>query len=492
MLISLQIPEILSHPWFNSSVPSFDHHNVTVVAPPQLPPSPSTLARPIASRKLIDPELLMSLRVIWGRHADSRGESIIKDLCSPAGQGVHAKAFYFLLRQYRDDSIRNNLSGKMALERVNTGRDKANFNLRWESGSSVVNRTCAGTRNHMLSVDPPYSRTSAPSSGPVSVVVAPPMRRDGSAISGYSTSRERAPSPAGPRAPATRTRGDWNTKTFAHQDLARVLSSGRPESGFGCGGPRPRPPRRGYTYSQPVTKPDVSTVQFPQQPRASDPITQRRPKSVIDLPLSTSFKKLSVLVSPGDRSNVASNTSAAQSSVPHSAPAKTIHAPIPISVSRSRLEIKMTLDSDSLTQPGHQLTTVRQSEAINGSDVNVNRLSTQTSAAPSDSGPPRGGRWRQVEAIRARGHHGPSHRVISRIYEGQDKENQMVTEQGWTTVVAEESGDKPVGLGVSRDVGKVGNVTYLPDSEAVKWKKDKKARRECLLSLPMSKLILLL
>ncbi len=53
---------------------------------------------------MIDPELLSSLRIIWGRHTDVHGESIRRDLCSPAGQGVHAKAFYYLLGKYRQES----------------------------------------------------------------------------------------------------------------------------------------------------------------------------------------------------------------------------------------------------------------------------------------------------------------------------------------------------------------------------------------------------
>jgi len=41
--------------------------------------------------------------VIWGRHADPQGEIIKRDLCAPAGSGVHAKAFYFLLGKYREE-----------------------------------------------------------------------------------------------------------------------------------------------------------------------------------------------------------------------------------------------------------------------------------------------------------------------------------------------------------------------------------------------------
>jgi len=76
------------------------------ILPPPLPPSPSVLARPIPSSEMIDLELFTSLRIIWGRYADANGDCIRRDLCSRAGHGVYAKAFYFLLDRYRDESFR--------------------------------------------------------------------------------------------------------------------------------------------------------------------------------------------------------------------------------------------------------------------------------------------------------------------------------------------------------------------------------------------------
>ncbi|CAK5274766.1 unnamed protein product [Mycena citricolor] len=99
----ITIPEILSHPWL-CTTPSPE--KMLCAPTPSLPPSPSTLARPIGHPSLIDAELLESLRIIWGRHTDAECTSIKRDLCSPAGQGVHAKAFYFLLCQYREESLR--------------------------------------------------------------------------------------------------------------------------------------------------------------------------------------------------------------------------------------------------------------------------------------------------------------------------------------------------------------------------------------------------
>ena len=79
--------------------------NFYTIFPPPLPPSPNVLARPIASSDMIDPELFSCLRIIWGRYADANGDCIRRDLCSPAGRGVYAKAFYFLLDKYRNESL---------------------------------------------------------------------------------------------------------------------------------------------------------------------------------------------------------------------------------------------------------------------------------------------------------------------------------------------------------------------------------------------------
>ncbi|KAF9525093.1 kinase-like domain-containing protein [Crepidotus variabilis] len=105
----ITIPDILKHPWLTSqSTVSFlatDGKTYSLLPPP-LPPSPTLLASPLASPDLIDSELFSSLKVIWGRHVDPKGESIRRDLCSPSGQGVHTKAFYFLLGKYREETLK--------------------------------------------------------------------------------------------------------------------------------------------------------------------------------------------------------------------------------------------------------------------------------------------------------------------------------------------------------------------------------------------------
>ncbi|KAF6764117.1 CAMK/CAMKL/GIN4 protein kinase [Ephemerocybe angulata] len=102
----ITIPEIIAHPWFTKLTTTSSSH-LSPAHHPVLPPSPSILARPIPSPDLIDSELFNSLRVIWGRHAEAQTASIQMDLCSPAGQGTYAKAFYFLLNKYREETLRS-------------------------------------------------------------------------------------------------------------------------------------------------------------------------------------------------------------------------------------------------------------------------------------------------------------------------------------------------------------------------------------------------
>ncbi|KAG2067837.1 Pkinase-domain-containing protein [Suillus decipiens] len=92
----ITIPEIMAHPWFNKTTPGI----VYVPAP-----SVVELALPLPSAARIDPDLLESLRVIWGRHGDI--EMIKADLLSPPGEGTLAKAFYFLLQHYREQTLKD-------------------------------------------------------------------------------------------------------------------------------------------------------------------------------------------------------------------------------------------------------------------------------------------------------------------------------------------------------------------------------------------------
>ncbi|KAF8888635.1 kinase-like domain-containing protein [Infundibulicybe gibba] len=194
----ITIPEILSHPWLLKMSPSqgqiLTEAGIPASIDPPNPPSPSTLARPITSPALIDTELLSSLRIIWGRHTDAHGESIKRDLCSPAGQGVHAKAFYFLLRKYREDTTR---SAQSESPLCRNGIGSLKFDLGWELDLSGVTKKYEGQKSTMLSIVPqPHCAPAGHNTG----LAPPPMSRTATSSSGGSA-RERPPSPAGPRPP---------------------------------------------------------------------------------------------------------------------------------------------------------------------------------------------------------------------------------------------------------------------------------------------------
>ncbi|KNZ72467.1 putative serine/threonine-protein kinase HSL1 [Termitomyces sp. J132] len=248
----INMPDILSHPWLHSStnLAQTPEQLATDLAITQLPPSPSTLARPIVSPSLIDSELLASLRVIWGRHTDSNGDSIKRDLCSPAGQGVHAKAFYFLLARYREESMHNNLQLKK------DGDAKSHL------------------ENAKLNLVPL----------PISGLVTHVVHRAGS----VGGARERATLPAGPRAPqiSGRTSLDpWRAQANVTDDRkfkSSVDSQVTVSSGVGRGGSQPPPSRHGYTYSPPGPEKAVSTIQFPTHLQAQDIVNLQRHSSSVD------------------------------------------------------------------------------------------------------------------------------------------------------------------------------------------------------------------
>ncbi|KAG8216790.1 kinase-like domain-containing protein [Butyriboletus roseoflavus] len=165
----ITIPEIMSHPWFNKMT-------LGILYVPA--PSVTELAKPLASEAHVDEELLESLCVIWGKHADVQG--IKADLLSPQGEGTLAKAFYFLLHEYREQTLKDHgiildldeaqvhLSGKVITKQYRSPQKRSN-NL--EPDTSI--------RHGRL-----HTNRDAP----------PPP----------SVSRSRTPSPVGPRAPKPR------------------------------------------------------------------------------------------------------------------------------------------------------------------------------------------------------------------------------------------------------------------------------------------------
>lgn len=75
-------------------------------------PPVEQLARAQASVAHIDPDLLESLLIVWGRYANV--DEIKLDLISPPGHGTLAKAFYFLLEKYREHTISLGMNGDAA------------------------------------------------------------------------------------------------------------------------------------------------------------------------------------------------------------------------------------------------------------------------------------------------------------------------------------------------------------------------------------------
>ncbi|KAI0064398.1 Pkinase-domain-containing protein [Artomyces pyxidatus] len=90
----ISIPDILAHPWMSQDTPGI----LYVPAP-----SVTELARPLRSLAHIDADVLESLCVIWGRYADT--EKVKLELLSPTGDGLLAKAFYFLLQKHREQTL---------------------------------------------------------------------------------------------------------------------------------------------------------------------------------------------------------------------------------------------------------------------------------------------------------------------------------------------------------------------------------------------------
>ncbi|KAK7034547.1 serine/threonine-protein kinase gin4 [Paramarasmius palmivorus] len=252
----ITIPEILRHPWLLKCLVKHSSQGGTSIPPsmpatPPLPPSPSTLGRPISSASLIDPDLFASLRVIWGRHADVDGSNIKRDLLAPEGEGVYAKAFYFLLGKFKEETEKACSSGGDHEGRLG---ESLTFNLGWEldygvgvgAGSSGRRISSYGTgavgryrgnsavMRKTFSEQPRPSHSHAATQLPIVSGLAPP-----------AMSRTSASVTAGPRTAFGSGSGSVRSRTPQPMEPssapARKSSYGHP----------PPMPRRGYTYSGP-------------------------------------------------------------------------------------------------------------------------------------------------------------------------------------------------------------------------------------------------
>lgn len=185
----------MAHPWFLNHTPA-----VRYVAAPSM----HELARPLRSHAHIDNELLESLRIIWGRYGGT--EDIVADLLSPAGQGTLAKAFYFLLQEYRNQTLLE--------DSIEDANRNPSLQVPGYAGTIAVSRqrslrsdiTPTPTQRNMdvsmltssrIAPPPPVKLTSSPQSSTTST-------------ESTSSHARSPPPPSGPRAPRSRPQSAFN------------------------------------------------------------------------------------------------------------------------------------------------------------------------------------------------------------------------------------------------------------------------------------------
>ncbi|KAL1732172.1 hypothetical protein EV714DRAFT_270929 [Schizophyllum commune] len=269
----ITMKEILAHPWLQTPA-SLIGSKLPIVPPslinPPLPPPPELLARPIASPDRIDPEIFRSLRIIWGRHADPKGELIKRDLCSPPGYGLHAKAFYYLLMKHqerlapREPAVYGGGSSLVSfpscdgsvLEAMRQDLD------RMLGGGRPASSKPGPSRLLDIDISDAASVRSASTTSSQAAYTPPVMSRTGASHS----SRDRPASPAGPRPQSTAGRArtdvlrnhqvqDWQTAPQQHRASFAMHSRPPSAASYRSGSSdteraiRPLPPRRGYSHS---------------------------------------------------------------------------------------------------------------------------------------------------------------------------------------------------------------------------------------------------
>jgi hypothetical protein len=439
-----------------------------------LPPSPSILARPITSPGLIDSELFSSLRIIWGRHADPQGESIRRDLCAPAGQGVHAKAFYFLLGKYREESSRNRSNDELESRRHSLGSsielETLKFNLGWELDHSGATRKLRVQKHHVSST--PETTVFAPTSAntpmsPSKFISSVPsvMPRKRTFTDGSLPLRDRPDSPLGPRPPPKINRA----RTDAQQDVSSpvaLTSHIRPKSSSGSAraGPRPLAPRRGYTYSTSEKRdPDSPGVGPPSigfshhlhqlQARMSSNSPQR-PKSSIgpSIPFTETEKKAMFL-----ESRIPTVSARNRDSTTTQPPTPVL---APIVASPNLDNDRPLLIAPQSDNPHRQQTTDDITRKVN------DLVHAATQPQPHVAVP----------------HVTDSTKAVAHSSDKQDKENQSVDDESWSHVSAEVNHSGGIGLGVGlaegraigRDLANIGpTINYKARKD-----KERKGRRQ--------------
>jgi len=470
----LKIPGILNHPWLLShvSIPfsTPDGATYNLLAPP-LPPSPSILARPLASAENVDSEIFSSLRIIWGRHADAKGEGILRDLCAPAGQGVHAKAFYFLLGKYREASAMTRSKdsedeSQIANPCSTIDLETLKFNIGWELDHASGLKKYEVSKTHRISSD---SRTA--SSSQISVVQPQPyVSHLSSAPAPRVSSRKRmitegslpekfgSQATSGARAPTTPVQLDLGKSLPpkpASLSASTISSTGRVKAsvvGIGRGAPRVFPPRRGNTYSDETTKtesmgtPSLGFSHHLQQlqVRAASASTQRPKSSIGPIRPFNDTEKKSMPSGQGKRVETYPQ--------PHS----------PIITPTTGLQENDDLNLPLLTAP--KMENPQLQRTMDDITQRVNDLVQAVTQAPTSLG-----ENKETGKSTAR----------PRIIE--DKENQSIDEESWSHVsVDTERHGFGMGAAANREVGKdlanTAPVTVSPTK--TRKEKDKKNRRK--------------
>lgn len=477
------------------SVPSTSNFLV-----PLMPPSPSTLARPIASPHLIDPELLLSLRIIWGRHTDSHGTSIIRDLCAPAGHGVHAKAFYFLLNMYREETSRNRMA-----EANNEGGHKQSdsalgtvkFNLgRKTDPTRLADRFNGGRKsvNAAISPAPPSPRHPG-----LSEPTPPLMHRGKTVVEGGTSPRTKSGSPIGPRPPplslhdADRAQPDvWRTQVRKRETAPLA----RPKVSMG---PRPAPTSRGNTYSSFAERQTIEALPTGTlvSLQSGAPIQRQKMKASpsTNLPtLSTDVDTDQVLSSSTQGRSPSSRGAMADSMV---STVSTTQTPASAPISRPIANVTMSLNLPLLTAPQTDDPQLQKTmdEITKRVNIIVQAAARSTTLAnagvstPSTNADEVQMSTENVNPLPLSKRITEPREVVDTHVEAQstntrsDKENRNFGEEGWSYVdVSNEQSGLGLGVGVSREMGKelinIGNTG--PDTSPAKNKKgkEKKARRE--------------
>jgi len=447
--------------------------------PPPLPPSPNILARPIASPDVIDPELLASLRIIWGRYTDANGESIRRDLCSPAGRGVHAKAFYFLLGRYREEASKNrNDDPESNSKGFCSGVEAETAYSSGLAGSPAFVRKYEVPQNHpVFSNLQALSSANATSSKHRNVVfigqptMATSRKRtvtDGSVLTGKERLELRLSSRPVSHYSHYKAQADMSkVPVLATRNDALTGSYVRPKSalsgvGRGGGGTRVLPPRRGYTYSMHDDSPsglqNGTAIGFSRQLQnlkasAARSSSSNRPKSsIVFLPPVDEAER-------GGHPARTTITAIRQSLGPPRSQTNSPTASVTAGVAALALEVPL------LTSPE--------------TDTPLRRRTEESISNEIEQKQNKGGKPSTVAHVQAHGHH--------RVRVRYNKENHAI-EEDWN-YVASDPVDRGVGVGlgvINREVGKdirnIGPPSTVSSSSKAKKEKEKKARRKPFVS----------